>query len=61
MYQINQQLLFRSEKCACTGGGFTELMGTLVGIVQAPNGPWYQINTQEGVKTVQQDKIVRIL
>lgn len=50
VYDVGQQVLFKAERCSCQGGGFTQLIGTIVGIINS--GSWYQINTESGIKTV---------
>lgn len=57
MYTIEQQVLFQAQRCQCSGGGFTEMVGTIVGTITNQSGQWYQINTTEGIKTVREEWI----
>lgn len=61
MYMTNDTVVFKRQRCACVGGGYTEDIGAVIGIVSAPNGIWYQINTPSGVATVKELDMIRKL
>lgn len=60
-YNKGQYLKFKSQRCACTGGGWSEHQGEVVGIIHNQSGTWYQINTLDGIKTTKEEWILGIL
>lgn len=60
MYNIRDNVLFVIHRCPCVGGGTTELIGPIVGIIEDKHGPWYQINTPSGIQYVRGSDIIRI-
>lgn len=60
MYKIGDNVLFIIHRCPCIGGGITELVGPIVGILEDPHGPWYQINTLSGIQYVRGSDIKKI-
>ena len=61
MYQVNQQVIAKIQRCACTGGGHSEVIGVIIGFVDAPNGRWAQIAYDGGIATTKETDIIRAL
>lgn len=61
MYAINQQVIAKIKRCACVGGGYAEVIGHIIGFVNAPNGRWAQIAYEGGISTVKEEDIIRII
>lgn len=59
MFSTGQNVVAKIQRCACTGGGFTEVEGPIIGIINNTTGPWYQINTPNGVVVVSHNNILR--
>lgn len=57
---VGTNVTIKIPRCACVGGGFTEEMGAIIGVIQGKNGVWYQVNHPNGVATVKEDQIIRI-
>ena len=61
MFAIHQQVIARIQRCACVGGGTAEVIGTIIGFINAPNGRWAQIAYDGGISTVKETDIIRII
>lgn len=61
MYTVNQQVIARIQRCACVGGGVAEVIGHIIGFVNAPNGRWVQIAYDGGISTTKEEDIIRII
>ena len=40
MYAIHQQVIAKIQRCARVGGGYAEIIGTVIGIINAPYRDW---------------------
>lgn len=61
MYTIHQQVIAKIQRCACVGGGVAEIIGTIIGFVNAPNGRWVQIAYDGGIATTRETDIIKVL
>lgn len=61
MYSVNQQVVARIQRCACVGGGVAEVIGYIIGFINAPNGRWAQIAYDGGISTVKETDILRVI
>ena len=61
MYEVNQRVVATIQRCACVGGGKAEIIGTIIGFHNAPNGRWAQIAYDGGISTVKESDIIRII
>lgn len=59
MYELNQMVAAKVQRCACVGGGFTEVQGRIVNILHG--GQWYQIDQPNGIVTVKLENIIKAL
>lgn len=61
MFEVHQQVIAKIKRCACVGGGYAEIIGTIIGIINAPNGKWYQVAYEGGISTVKETDIIKVL
>lgn len=61
MYTVNQLVVAKIKRCACVGGGEAEIIGTIIGFHNAPNGRWAQIAYEGGITTTREQDIIRII
>lgn len=59
-YKNGTIVLYRQQRCACVGGGWTEMEGTIVDTLNTPTGLWYKISTDyQGTFVVKPENIIR--
>lgn len=61
MYTVNQHVVIKITRCACVGGGTSEAIGVIIGIINDAHGDWYQVNTSAGVQYARDHQIVRVI
>lgn len=62
MFPIGTTVIFRMKRCACVGGGITEMDGTIIGITPADAyGGWFQVSSSQGVHYIRDHDVVRVL
>ena len=47
------------QRCQCVGGGYMEVTGRVVAILNQANGVWYQIEFNGGIVTVRAENILQ--
>lgn len=55
--KVSDYVTARIARCACVGGGNTEVQGQLIGFIPDNNGGWWQVNTPTGVHYVRTENI----
>lgn len=60
-YRVGQKVAAIITRCKCIGGGTSEVHANVVGIVNAPNGTWYQLDTPNGISTVSEQNIIKVI
>ena len=62
MYNNGDKVLYKQQRCACVGGGWTELHGTIVGTIDSPNGKFYKVTTDyQGTFVVPSTSIIALV
>jgi len=57
-YKVLDQVLFVVNRCACNGGGDSEMHGQIIGYIPDQHGGWYQVSTSSGVYYSREEKIL---
>ena len=60
MYKVNDTVLARIARCACVGGGHSEIHGLIIGFIPDQFNGWYQVSTSNGVHYVRPEDILSI-
>lgn len=61
-YKNGMKVLYKQQRCACVGGGTTELEGVIMDVLNTPTGLWYKISTDfQGTFVVKPENIIRII
>lgn len=58
IYKVADKVIAKIARCACVGGGYTEIDGQIIGIIADQHGDWYQVSTSSGVHYVRYENIL---